>query len=323
MKNNDKFFKKAAQKINRKIENKSGIRFSFNSFKLHLNIYLYQLYYKLLHLFLNKDFHDGFVISFVLHLIFILGVIIYTVLSGKLYLGVNRNIKQEKVVIFDLSDLKVDKKDSLPKLTKLNLNKAVDNIKKKSIKTVSKSIKNNYKTLSNVDSSYNLKEKNDNSIKTKKKKNDEKTNKIKKSDIKDMQDDLLVNVKKGIQAETIEDINIPAGAVSKDEIKNDLQISYISAVKFRVQNCWNIDAGIKGIQNIVVRITVSLFETGYVKSIDILNSGEYNNSNEFNVVADSARRAIVSCAPYKFSIERYNYWKTINFNFYPDKKSVE
>ena len=325
MVNNKKLFEKATKKINIKIETKSESIFSFKSFKLKVKVYLYKLFYNFLHAFSDKNFYDSFILSFSIHFTFILITIIYTVFFNTFFRKSDLTVKQDNVVVFDLSNLKVGKDDNLSKV-KFEQKQTKLSKKHNRHKTIKQKNPKDQK-VSKIDNAYNIKDTKV-SIKNDKQKNLKQTKKNLENEkilSVDKSKDLLINVKKGIEAESINNIDVPAGIDSRrsESEQKELQISYVNAVKFRVQNCWNIDAGIKDIRNIVVKITINLFKTGYVQSIDVTNTADYNNLQSFNVVADSAKRAIISCAPYEFSIDRYDYWKTINFNFYPDKQKVE
>lgn len=116
MVNNKKLFEKATKKINIKIETKSESIFSFKSFKLKVKVYLYKLFYKFLHTFSDKNFYDSFILSFSIHFTFILITIIYTVFFNTFFRKSDLTVKQDNVVVFDLSNLKVGKDDNLSKV---------------------------------------------------------------------------------------------------------------------------------------------------------------------------------------------------------------
>ena len=151
MKNNKKLFENATKKVNLIIEHKSGIRFPFRYFKLKINIYLYKIFYKFLNVFSDKDFYDSFIISFLIHFLFILGIIIYIVFSGSFLKKNTLKVKQENVVIFDLSNLTVGKDNTLNK-ARINKKKFTYVKKKDKHKNIeSKNQKN--KKLNEVDKS--------------------------------------------------------------------------------------------------------------------------------------------------------------------------
>ncbi|MDR3126784.1 MAG: hypothetical protein LBT92_04095 [Rickettsiales bacterium] len=107
---------------------------------------------------------------------------------------------------------------------------------------------------------------------------------------------------------------------SQPAIGEKLSISYIDAIRIKLRGCWNIDAGAKGIENMRIVIRTNLTSAGEVVSAETIN---LKDDPAVRAMADSARRAIFSCAPYSnLPLESYNDWKTIIFTFYPGRKLI-
>ena len=85
-----------------------------------------------------------------------------------------------------------------------------------------------------------------------------------------------------------------------------------------VKRCWNINAGLDGIDKIAVRIEIRLNRNGALAdNPKILNSG---NGPLFRDMADSALRAIVACAPYALPPDMYEGgWDHMIMNFDPSQ----
>jgi colicin import membrane protein len=85
-----------------------------------------------------------------------------------------------------------------------------------------------------------------------------------------------------------------------------------------VKRCWNINAGLDGIDKIGVRIEIRLARNGSLADQPkILNSG---NSPLFRDMADSALRAIIACAPYTLPPDMYEGgWDHMIMNFDPSQ----
>ena len=102
---------------------------------------------------------------------------------------------------------------------------------------------------------------------------------------------------------------------------SELSISEIDAIAGRLRACWNLDPGAMGAQNMIVEIRAYLRQDGSVDQVDILDQSRYNSDTHCRSVADSARRAVYICAPYKIFAEKYadNYdmWKTMLLRFNP------
>ena len=83
-----------------------------------------------------------------------------------------------------------------------------------------------------------------------------------------------------------------------------------------VGQCWNVPAGIAGLENVVVRLEVRLNRDGtLVGTPKVTNS---DNFPAFGLVADSAVRAMIACAPYALPPDMYEGgWEHIVFAFRP------
>lgn len=102
---------------------------------------------------------------------------------------------------------------------------------------------------------------------------------------------------------------------------SELSISEIDAIAGRLRACWNLDPGAMGAQNMIVEIRAYLRQDGSVDRVDILDQSRYNSDTHFRSIAESARRAVYVCQPYKIFAEKYadNYdmWKTMLLRFNP------
>ena len=107
---------------------------------------------------------------------------------------------------------------------------------------------------------------------------------------------------------------------------SELSISEIDAIAGRLRACWNLDPGAMGIENMIVEIRASLNQDGSVRKVEILDMARYNSDNHFRSVADSARRAVHICAPYKIFAERYadkyDKWNKLLLKFDPLNRGV-
>jgi colicin import membrane protein len=83
-----------------------------------------------------------------------------------------------------------------------------------------------------------------------------------------------------------------------------------------VSRCWNINAGLEGVERMVVEIEVRLRPDGTLaEAPKIANSG---NSPLFRDAADSALRALIACAPYRMPPDKYTGgWEHMILSFDP------
>lgn len=114
---------------------------------------------------------------------------------------------------------------------------------------------------------------------------------------------------------------------------SDLTISETDAIAGRLRECWNLDPGARGIENMVIDIRAYLNRDGSIRDVQILDSGRYNSDPHFRAIADSARRAVYTCSnknnvniykifPEKYA-EKYNLWNTLLLRFNPMDASVK
>lgn len=107
---------------------------------------------------------------------------------------------------------------------------------------------------------------------------------------------------------------------------SDLSISELDALAGRLRACWNLDPGAMGIEDMIVEIRAELMQDGSVRKVDIVDKGRYGSDSHFRSVADSARRAVYICAPYKILSEKYpekyNEWRVLQLRFNPIDQSV-
>ncbi len=132
---------------------------------------------------------------------------------------------------------------------------------------------------------------------------------------------------KAVIDETVPVNNTGVAGGTQGSYFSELSISEIDAIAGRLRACWNLDPGAMGAQNMIVEIRAFLKPDGYVEQVDILDQARYAEDPHFRSVADSARRAVYICAPYKILAERYydqyDLWKTMLLRFNPLDASVQ
>lgn len=134
-------------------------------------------------------------------------------------------------------------------------------------------------------------------------------------------------VKRGIEAEEAAPVRPAASEAgveqnpnqsAGDQLRNHFALSYIDAVRLKLRSCWNIDPGIKGHKDMKIVIRTAMTEDGNIASLSILNAREFGDDPWFRAAAASARRALLTCAPYtNLPRDLHHEWKDIVFTFYP------
>lgn len=108
---------------------------------------------------------------------------------------------------------------------------------------------------------------------------------------------------------------------------SELSISEMDALAGQLRACWNLDPGAMGIEDMIVEIKAQLNQDGSVRSVEIMNTSRYRADSHFRSVADSAKRAVYICAPYKILsekyAEKYDEWRVLRLRFNPIDQSVQ
>lgn len=96
-------------------------------------------------------------------------------------------------------------------------------------------------------------------------------------------------------------------------------ISEIDAVRRQIYDCWNVPAGARGAENLVIEIKTTMRSDGMVESANIADSARVRKDTFYRTAAESALRAVLnpSCQPFKLPPEKYASWRKITFAFDP------
>jgi colicin import membrane protein len=95
-----------------------------------------------------------------------------------------------------------------------------------------------------------------------------------------------------------------------------LSQSEMDALRGQVQRCWNIPAGAADAQNLRVSIRFRLDRSGELEGAAEIIAGGGSGGIE-RAAAESARRAVIQCAPYTLPAEKYETWAEVVVNFDP------
>jgi colicin import membrane protein len=95
-----------------------------------------------------------------------------------------------------------------------------------------------------------------------------------------------------------------------------LSQSEMDALRGQVQRCWNVPAGAADAPNLKVSIKFRLDRSGELEGAAEIISGGGSGGIE-RAAAESARRAVIQCAPYTLPAEKYETWSEVVVNFDP------
>lgn len=92
----------------------------------------------------------------------------------------------------------------------------------------------------------------------------------------------------------------------------------IGMITGKVKQCWNINAGMDGAEQLVPKVEFELNRDGTLRGMPkVINSAP---SPQFQAAAASAMRAIVQCQPYTgLPPERYENWEVVRLTFDPSQ----
>lgn len=102
-------------------------------------------------------------------------------------------------------------------------------------------------------------------------------------------------------------------------LADKLTMSEVDAIKRQLAGCWNVMAGAKYAEDLVVEVRVVVNRDRSVQQATILDQGRYNRDSHFRAAADSALRALRNpkCSPLALPEGKYNQWKTTIITFDP------
>jgi len=95
-----------------------------------------------------------------------------------------------------------------------------------------------------------------------------------------------------------------------------LSQSEMDALRGQIQRCWNVPAGAADAENLKVSVQFRLDPSGGIDGDPRIVSGGGGGGIE-RTAAESARRAVIRCAPYNLPSEKYDAWSEVIVHFDP------
>ena len=162
----------------------------------------------------------------------------------------------------------------------------------------------------------------------KKKKPDEKkkTEEAKKEKEQTQQsfDSLLKNLAEETPDEKAGDVDIKASENTTEpsglpDFAKELTISEFDALRQQLARCWNIPAGARDADNLVIEVKVEVNNQRIATSAEVVDRLRYSTDTFFRAAADSAVRAVRApeCTPLELPPEKYDSWKSMIVVFDP------
>lgn len=80
-------------------------------------------------------------------------------------------------------------------------------------------------------------------------------------------------------------------------LSDRMTISQQDFIRAQIERHWNIDPGIRGIEQMVVELRITVSPDGTVSSAQVMDTSRYNSDPSWRAVADSAHRAALRASP--------------------------
>ena len=96
-----------------------------------------------------------------------------------------------------------------------------------------------------------------------------------------------------------------------------LSQSELDALRGQIAKCWNVPAGVEDAQNLRVTVKMKLSPSGEIEGAPEVSGG--GSSGIERAAVESARRAVLRCAPYNLPQEKYETWADVVVNFDPSE----
>lgn len=89
----------------------------------------------------------------------------------------------------------------------------------------------------------------------------------------------------------------------------------LDALRAQLQACWNPPIGLAEAKELVVAVRIQFNRDGSLSADPTVMNRSANPL--FQVAAETARRAVLRCQPYRLPVAKYDVWKDVEVNFDP------
>ena len=107
---------------------------------------------------------------------------------------------------------------------------------------------------------------------------------------------------------------VPPAAATTANVS--LSASELAGIRQQIERCWNVPVGVPGIESMRVDLRIQLESDGMVREVSIEDSGRLAQDPGFRTVAESARRAVLTCR-LDLPIEKFAVWRDMVLTFSP------
>ena len=102
-------------------------------------------------------------------------------------------------------------------------------------------------------------------------------------------------------------------------LSDRLTISAEDALRRQIQQCWNVPAGARNVETLVVEVLIEVNPDRTVRAAQVVDQGRASSDTFYRAAAEAALRALRNprCNPLELPPDQYEQWKTIRFTFDP------
>jgi len=106
---------------------------------------------------------------------------------------------------------------------------------------------------------------------------------------------------------------------ARTDVGPEMTISEIDLVRQQIQRCWNMPAGAKDAQTMIISIRLAMNPDGTVQQARILDQARMGSDPFYRTMAESALRATLDprCQPFRLPLEKFDRWKNMKLTFDP------
>ncbi len=111
---------------------------------------------------------------------------------------------------------------------------------------------------------------------------------------------------------------VPESPLQRAAIGNRLTVSEVDAIRYQIEQCWNVPAGARDARDLVIRVRINLDPDGSLKGPPVILDRSRMDDDFFRTAAESAVRAVRLCTPLKnLPTTKYDRWQEITLTFNP------
>lgn len=111
----------------------------------------------------------------------------------------------------------------------------------------------------------------------------------------------------------------PAPRIAR--LSDKLTVSEEDALRHQLSQCWNVLAGARDAEDLVVKVRLTVNPDRTVRSARLIDNGRYSSDRVYRAAADAALRAVRNprCSPLKLPPDKFEQWETIIVRFDPSQ----